>query len=150
MRKMGFNEYWIKLVMKCISSVSYLAIINGTIHGNIVPTRRLRQGNPLSPYLFILCAEGFSAFIHEAARGQQLNDISICRGSPKITHLFFADDSFLFCRANDNECNKLKEIIRIYESASGQKINTDKSSIFFSPNTSQELEDEILHILGPM
>ena len=71
-------------------------------------------------------------------------------GSPKITHLFFADDSLLFCSANGTECNKLKEILKIYESALGQKINTDKSSIFFSPNTSQELKDEILHILGPM
>ena len=147
---MGFNECWIGLVMKCITSVSYLVIINGLVHGSIVPTRGLRQGNPLSPFLFLLCAEGFSALINEVARCQQLNGISICMGSPKITHLFFADDSLLFCSANGTECNKLKEILRIYESALGQKINTDKSSIFFSLNTSQELKDEILHILGPM
>ena len=64
MRKMGSNEYWINLVMKCISLVSYSIIINGTVHGNIVPTRGLRQGNPLSHYLFLLCAEGFSTLIH--------------------------------------------------------------------------------------
>ena len=64
--------------------------------------------------------------------------------------MFFVDDSLLFCKANGTECNKLKEILKTYESFSGQKINTDKSSIFFSPNTSQELKDEILNILGPM
>lgn len=136
--------------MKCIFSVSYSVIVNGTVHGNIVPTRGLRQRDPLSPYLFLLCAEGFSALIHEAERSQHLNGISICRGAPKISHLFFANDSLFFCNANGNECCKLKEILKIYESASGQKINTNKSSIFFSPNTSQELKEEILHILGPM
>ena len=150
MRRMGFNESWIDLVMKCITSITYSIIINGSVHGCIVPTRGLRQGDPLSPYLFLLCAEGFSALINEATRCQQLNGISINRGAPKISHLFFADDSLLFCKANGVECNKLTEILRIYESASGQKINTEKSSIFFSLNTSQELKDEILSILGPM
>ncbi|XP_023880426.1 uncharacterized protein LOC111992797 [Quercus suber] len=150
MRKMGFNENWIMLVMKCISSVSYSVIINGTTYGNITPNRGLRQGDPLSLYLFLLCAEGFSALINEVASNNQLNGISICRGAPKVSHLFFADDSIIFCKANGNECNKLKEILGLYESASGQKINTNKSSIYFSPNTSQELKDEILRILGPM
>ena len=150
MRKMGFNEGWINLVMKCISSVSYLVITNDTTHGNIVPTRGLRQGDPLSPHLFLLCAEGFLALIHDATRTKQLNGISICGGAPKIIHLFFADNSLLFCKANSDECNKLKEILGIYESTSEQKINTDKSSIFFNPNTSQDLKDEILNILGPM
>ena len=147
---MGFNENWINLIMKCISSVSYSVIINGTAYGNITPTKGLRQGDPLSPYLFLLCAEGFSALIHDATKKNQLQGIGVCRGAPKITHLFFADDSFLFSRATSNECNKLKEILCMYESASGQKINTEKSSIFFSPNTPQELKDKIANILGPM
>ena len=72
------------------------------------------------------------------------------RGAPKITHLFFADDSLLFCRANRIKCSKLKEILCMYELASGKKINTDKSSIFFSLKTSQELKDEIINILRSM
>ena len=67
MRKIGFDESWIDLVMKCITSVTYLVIINGSVHGSIVPTRGLKQGDPLSPYLFLLCVEGFSALINEAA-----------------------------------------------------------------------------------
>ena len=83
MRKMGFNENWINLVMKCISSVSYSVLINGTSYRNIMTTRGLRQGDPLSPYLFLLCAEGFLALIHDAARNNHLNGISICRGPQK-------------------------------------------------------------------
>ena len=66
MRKMGFNEGWISLVMRCISSVSYSVIINGETFGNIVPFRGLRQGDPLLLYLFLLCAEGLSTLLHEA------------------------------------------------------------------------------------
>ena len=104
--------------------------------GTLYLPRGFRQGDPLSSYLFLLCAEGFLAFIHDTARNNHLNGISICRGPPKITHLFFADDSLLLYRANGFECRKLKELLCMYELASGQKINTDKSSIFFSPNTS--------------
>ena len=68
MESMGFNTRWINLIMKCITSVSYSVIINGVAYGNITPTRGIRQGDPLSPSLFLLCAEGLSALIHEAAR----------------------------------------------------------------------------------
>ena len=81
---------------------------------------------------------------------QQINGFSIYRGCPLITHLFFTDDSLLFCKVNEQECHALLSILNRYEEALGQKINTDKSSIFFSPNTPQELRESILNILGPM
>ena len=67
-----------------------------------------------------------------------------------MTHLFFANDSLLFCKAKEQECHALVNILNRYEEASGQKINTDKSLIFFSPNTPQELRENILNILSPM
>ena len=136
--------------MNYVFSVSYSVLINGEACGNISPSRGIRQGDLLSPCLFLLCAEGFSALIHEAAMNQQINGFSICRGCPLITHIFFANDSLLFCKAKKQECHTLVSILNRYEEASGQKINTDKSSVFFSPNTFQELRDGILNILGPM
>ncbi|KAK3232377.1 hypothetical protein Dsin_004258 [Dipteronia sinensis] len=70
---MGFPVRWVRLVMDCVSTVTYSFNLNGDICGNIVPTRGLRQGDPLSPYLFILCAEGLSSLINEA---QTRGDIS--------------------------------------------------------------------------
>ena len=67
-----------------------------------------------------------------------------------MTHLFFANDSLLFCKAKEQECHALVNILNRYEEASRQKINTDKSLIFFSPNTPQELRENILNILSPM
>lgn len=135
MEKLGFHEKWISVIMHCITTISYSVLINGSAYGCITPTRGLRQGDPLSPYLFILCAEGLSSLFNEAARNRELNGISICRACPQVTHLFFADGSLLFCKANNQESTKLTEILKKYEAASGQKINTDKSSVFFNNNT---------------
>jgi hypothetical protein len=63
MRKMGFAKQWIKLIMNCVSTVSYSVLINGQPMGQFLPSRGLWQGDPLSPYLFLLCAEGLSALI---------------------------------------------------------------------------------------
>ena len=68
MRKMGFNEGWINLVMRCISSISYFVIINGDTFGKIVPSRGLQQGDPLSPYLFLLYAKSLLTLLHKAAK----------------------------------------------------------------------------------
>ena len=67
-----------------------------------------------------------------------------------VSHLFFAYDSLLFCKATDCECRKLVEILELYEATSGQKVNMDKSSVFFSHNTPQEKRSEVIGILGPM
>ena len=150
MEKMGFHEKLISLIMQCISTISYSVIINGTVNGCIHPTRGLRQGDPLSPYLFILCADGFSSLIKDVARNQVLSGISICRGFPMVSHLFFANDSLLFCKATNHECQKLVEILELYEAVSGQNVNMDKSFVFFSHNTPQERRSEVIGILGPM
>ena len=150
MKRLGFNDKYIGLIIKYISTVSYSVLINGEAHGSIVPSRRLRQGDTLSSYLFLLCTKAFSALIADSSSKHVLKGISICRSCPKVTHLFFADDSLLFCGARSQECHKVVEILQQYEAASRQKVNTDKSSILFNHNTAHEARTHISEILGPM
>ena len=83
-------------------------------------SRGLRQGDPLSPYLFLLCAEGLHALIQQAENSTKLHGVSLCREGPKVSHLFFPDDSLLFCQANDNDCQTVLDILDTYEQALGQ------------------------------
>jgi hypothetical protein len=108
----------------------------------------LRQGDPLSPYLFLMCAEGLSALLRKAEGESLIRDISICRRGPRISHLFFADDSIIFCRATSNECRALHNLLALYANASGQVVNNDKTALFFSCNTSQITRDSICSMFG--
>lgn len=149
MMKMGFSDGWVRRIMSCVTSVSFCFKINGRIHGNVVPTRGLRQGDPISPYLFILCADGFSSLITQAVHRRSIHGIQICRGAPSLSHLVFADDSILFARASVRECSELANIISLYERASGQKVNLDKTEVSFSrgvPTTTRTEIGELLHV----
>lgn len=85
------------LIMMCINSVSYSVLINGEQCGYFTASRGIHQGDSLSPYLFLLCAEGLSSLLKQAVLDRRLTGVVACRGGPKISHLFFADDSLLFC-----------------------------------------------------
>ena len=74
---------------------------------------------------------------------KSIQGIAISRGGPKLTHLFFVDDSVLFCRTSIQECHAIQEVLRIYERASGQQINQDKTTLFFSASTRVEVQKEI-------
>lgn len=99
-RRIGFEGRWVELIMTCVHSVSYSVHINGKLHGHIRLSRGIRQGDPLSPYLFILCVEGLSTLLHMGEREGKIIGLPIARGGTKINHLLFAGDSLLFCRAN--------------------------------------------------
>jgi len=146
-QKLGFHDCWISLIMMCISFVSYSMLINGEPKGEIIPSRGIHQGDPLSPFLFLLCAEGLSVMLQREKRLGNIKGISICRGAPHLSHLFFVDDSVIFCRANMGECQRIRDVLQDYETASGQKINKAKTSLFFSKNTKATVQAEIKNLL---
>lgn len=138
LEKFGFNQVWINRIMVCVKSVSYSFLQNGEVFGDIVPQRGIRQGDPISPYLYILCAEGLSAIMRRHEEGGMIHGCTIARGAPSISHLLFADDCYLFFRASEMEACTMKSILQRYEMISGQAVNFRKSNITFSPNTGVE------------
>ena len=131
------------LIIECISTVSYSVMINGSPKGHIIPSKGLRQGNPLSPYLFLICAEWLSALIRKAERDQKIHGVAICRGGPRLSHLFFANDGILFYNATKEESKVTRDLLLLYENASGQKLNSSKTSLFFSGNVSTNVLEDI-------
>ena len=113
--------------MECITTMSYSILVNGEPKGFFKPSRGLRQGDPLSPYLFLFCAKGLNAIIRGAALKGEIQGFSLCKKGPKITHLFFANDCLLFCKST--------LALSYYKAALGQMINKNKTTLFFSRNT---------------
>ena len=111
MRKMGFDESWIKLMMLCVNIVSYSIFVNGEPKGFIKPTRGIRQGDPLSHFLFLLCTKGFHGIITQAASKGDIHGFSLSKRSLKLTHLLFADNSLLFLRSTLEECQKILDVL---------------------------------------
>ncbi|CAL1412078.1 unnamed protein product [Linum trigynum] len=128
-------ERWIQ---ECLQSTSFSVQINGTPTGYFSPSRGLRQGDPLSPLLFVLCTKGFAAILRKAIADKRLGGVKVAPRAPHISHLFFADDSYLFLRGNLHECENLIEVLNEYEELSGQRVNLDKSVVCFSKNIARE------------
>lgn len=144
---MGFDEKFIKWVMLCVTTVQYDVCFNGRTVGPIHPKRGLRQGDPLSPYLFLLCVEGLSKKITKAANTEAINNCKVCTAAPPITHLLFADNSFLFFKATNEEATKIKMLLKEYERVSGQAVNFQKSGVFYSANVRRDKQEELSSIL---
>lgn len=148
MGQIGFNEKGIQWIMQCVTTVSYSMLVNGVPKGFIRPTRGIRQGDPLSPYLFILCAEVFSHMMNMAEKKKKLQGIKISNRIPNITHLLFADDSLFFTLANDKSCKAIKEVLSKYEAVSGQAVNLMKSSITFGSRVYHNVKRRMRYLLG--
>jgi hypothetical protein len=121
MNKMSFDSRWVDLVMKCVSTVNYVVLINGNPVGIFYPSRGLRQGDPISPYLFLLCAECLSNLLNNAENKGLYNKSPNSPKGPSISHLLFVDDCILFCKANRVEWRRLLKLINVYKAGSGQK-----------------------------
>ncbi|KAL7111975.1 hypothetical protein ACP275_05G123500 [Erythranthe tilingii] len=116
--------------------------------GSVTPTRGLRQGDPLSPYLFICCAEALIARVQRAVENDELHGIRVAPSAPIISNLCFADDTLFFCEATSSDASTLKQILDLYARTSGQVVNVDKSTMTFSPKTPNNTKEELSQVLG--
>ncbi|KAA3462518.1 reverse transcriptase [Gossypium australe] len=138
MLRMGFQEELVRLILKCISTTSFAINING----------KRGRGDSLSPFLFLLCSEGLSALMRLAKEEGLIKGAKTSKRGTTISHLLFVDDCILFGEATKEGTGKLKGILKEYEKCSGQCVNFNKSTIFYSSNTPEVNKREISSILG--
>lgn len=142
------KKKFVQLINKCTRTVKYRFKINGAYTDQIIPGRGLRQGDPISSYLFLLCAEGLSAPLQHEEITNQIRGIVVAEGAPAVSHLLFADDSLLLFEATPDSVQATNHILQVYELGSGQVINRDKSAVLFSKNTPRQLKAQLLSLLG--
>ena len=130
-----------------ITSTRFHILWNGSPLPEVVPSRGLRQGDPLSPYLFILCLERLSIKLNEAICDKVIHLISF-RGRVCLSHLFFANDIFLLPRANVRDCKNLGGILLDFCEMFSQLMSISKSKVWFSPRTPRHTKDQLVGILG--
>jgi ribonuclease HI len=133
--------------MSCVTTVRYSVKFNGTLLEAFSPTRGLRQGDPLSPFLFLFVADGLSALLSREVQNNGISPVKVCRRAPGISHLLFADDTLLFFRASEDEALRVKHVIEEYANGTGQLINPNKCSIIFSAACPQDTQEEVRSIL---
>ncbi|KAG5567369.1 hypothetical protein RHGRI_002805 [Rhododendron griersonianum] len=140
---MGFHPKWVQWVIQCISTVNFSVVVNGEARVQINLGRGLRQGDPLSPYLFALVKDVLSKMISTAQGGNNFSGIQLNRHCPKLSHIFFADDASLFLKAEIQNCATVEQMLGKYGQASGHRINFNKSSVSFS-STMGEIDKQLV------
>ncbi|GLT73841.1 hypothetical protein SLA2020_456730 [Shorea laevis] len=139
----NFPPTLIAIIMSCISFAELSIVINGGITESFQPSRGLRQGDPLSPYLFMLCVEFLSIKLQVDQSARRWKGAKLGKSSPILTHLFFADGLIFIGKATTANASYLDHFLSFFYQRFGQKINSTKSKIFFSQNVQVNTKSEI-------
>ncbi|GKV24336.1 hypothetical protein SLEP1_g33963 [Rubroshorea leprosula] len=126
---LGFGEKWRSWIKECLSSASVSVLVNGSPTQEFNMQRGLRQGDPLSPYLFLIAVEGLHALLLEAEMKDMLKGVMVDENT-SVSHLQFADDTALLCEASANSVWAIKCTLRWFEIMSGLRINFNKSTLY--------------------
>ena len=143
LKAFGFSHNFVNLIHQCLSSVEFTLLLNGGLGPSFSPSRGLRQGDPLSPYLFILGNEVLMRLINREVSQKNLTGFKVSNTAPPISKLCYADDILLFCKAKSSELVILRSCLEKFSSWSGQFISVEKSSCFPSKGVSPQFMNQV-------
>ena len=143
LRAFGFSNSFVNLIHQCLSSVELSLLLNGSLCPSFSPSRGLRQGDPIPPFLFILGSEVLLRLINREVDQQRLSGVKVSNTAPPISKLCYVDDIILFCKAKSFELATLKVCLEKYCSWSGQSINIEKSGCFPSKGVSPQFINQV-------
>lgn len=147
-KEVGLSPHFIRLIMSCVTSASMEILFNGARTDLFIPTRGVRQGDPLSPYLFVLRMERLAHCIKDVVARKKWRSITLSKNGPPLTHLFFAEDLLLFREASVDQMRNIHACLDMFCYASGQKVNVDKSRMLVYRNVNHNVAKELSNISG--
>jgi hypothetical protein len=143
MLKMGFCDTWTNWIMACVRSVRFSVRINGSTLDPFSPTRGLRQGDPLSPYLFLLVGEALTCILKTEVVKGSITPLKVARRAPGISNLLFADDCLLFFKATKEEAQAVTNALNLFQRCTGQLLSMNKCLVLFSHVCPPQTQDVI-------
>jgi hypothetical protein len=149
LRRCGFGERWCGWITHCISTVHFSVLINGVPAGFFGSSRGVRQGDPLSPFLFVLVMEAFSRMLGAFISRGLISGFTVGAREPNqvnVSHLLFADDTLVFCGADESQIRHVGALLVCFEAAAGLKVNMSKSALI--PVGSQGEVGQLAEALG--
>ena len=150
LRAFEFGEQWIDMVWRRIVNVWFSVVVNRSLFGFFKPAGGLRQGDPLSPALFIIGVEVLSRSLNSLPCYRGFQGFFVKRGCPLVTHLGYANDVLVFSSANVKSLKLLKRVLTTYEAVSGQRINAGKSCFLVHPKVCPSKKMTIQRLTGFM
>lgn len=135
LKEIGFDVPWVNLIMTCVETPRLSITLSGERLQPITPERGIRQGDAMSPALFVLCLEKLSQLISHKVESGCWKGIKLDLAGPTLSHLCFADDMVLFSEASLDQADIIRECLDRFCATSGQRISFSKSQVLFSKNT---------------
>ncbi|XP_027098924.2 uncharacterized protein [Coffea arabica] len=146
LRQFGFAEHVVDIFFRLVSNNWFSVLVNGKAAGFFKASRGVRQGDPVSPGLFVLVAEFLGRGLHHLL-GRQPGRYFVSAGI-QVPYLAFADDMLVFTRCSEECLTAVKAFLAEYQEASGQRVNVDKSSFFLASGATSGQEHMVARVLG--
>lgn len=143
LQALSVNSELCQLNMACITSTALSLCWNGDKLVAFTLERGLRQEDPLSPYLFVLCMEVLGSYVTKCVESKTWSPVCLSRDGQKISYIFFTDDLLLFGEASLSQARVMEHVLAQFYGISEQRVSRSKSRIWFLMNTLSYLQNSI-------